>query len=419
MRRRHFLVAAGGLGLSALSNWDGLALDSLANRTIPVSGTADRKLVPLDQMMMEFMQKHEVPGASLAVSVGAKLVYARGFGYADAANQSIVQPESLFRIASVSKPITAVAIMRLFQEKKVQLQDRVVELLGLDKTADDRWKKVTVLHCLQHTGGWDRDKSFDPISRPQQIADSLKTSTPVAPTDIVRYMLDVPLDFEPGERYAYSNFGYLVLGRIIERLSGASYSDYIKRSILGRLKIKSMQLAKALPQDRPKGEVLYFDQAKRTGPGLYPPNRGELVPLPDGAENVEAFEAHGGWIASAADLVRFASAFHNLEKSVLLDAKTVRTMFQRPDGAAGKREDGSLKDWYCGCGWFVRPVGNQGQLNAWHTGYIAGSEGLMVRRWDGKSWALLFNTAKVGPPSLMDLIDPLIHNAVDSIKKWP
>ena len=147
---------------------------------------------------------------------------------------------------------------------------------------------------------------------------------------------------------------------------------------------------------------------------------GSKVPLVYGAENFEAYEAHGGWIGSAVDLVRFAAAFDNRQSPKLLKAGTVEAMWSRPAGAAGQDAEGEPKAAYYACGWNVRPVGADGQVNTWHTGSIAGTSTLLVRRHDGLNWAVLFNTDSDSQGKAMSgLIDPLVHQAADAVQKWP
>ena len=136
--------------------------------------------------------------------------------------------------------------------------------------------------------------------------------------------------------------------------------------------------------------------------------------------NFEAFEAHGGWIASAVELVKFASAFDDPAKSPLLSAKSIEEMWARPAGAPGTNDKGKPKPTFYACGWNVRPAGDAGKLNAWHTGYIAGSETLLVRRSDGLNWAVLFNTAhNQNGKMLSGTIDGQVHEAADKVKHWP
>lgn len=420
--RRRFLHHAGAALLS-LGTARALA-QKPDGRRLPITGAADPRLSSFDDLMTSFLKERKVPGAALAVTRRGKLVYSRGFGYADVEKKEAVAPAALFRIASVSKPITAAAVLRLAERGRLGLDDKALDHLKyrphLEKGAsfDPRWKQVTILQLLRHTGGWDRDRSFDPIGIPMEIARSLGIKPPVRPEHIVRYMMGKPLDFDPGKRYAYSNLGYLLLGRIIEAVSGKPYETCVRDEVLAPLGIKRARLGKALLADRVRGEVHYYDSERRSGPAVTGPHVGEKVPLPYGAENFEAFEAHGGWIASAVELVRFAAAFDDPIRCPILKPKSLETMWSRPEGLAGHTKKGKPRSTYYGCGWDVRPVGTTGKASTWHSGYISGSEALLVRRWDGLDWAVLFNTDG-GEKSLAVAIDPLVHEAADKVKKWP
>ncbi|HEY1190620.1 MAG TPA: serine hydrolase domain-containing protein [Gemmata sp.] len=420
--RRSFLASV------ALASAGGLRPAPGAESEVQATGTADPNLSPFDTLFTSFLPEHKIPGAAVAVTRSGKLVYARGFGLADAEKKAPVRPDALFRIASVSKPVTAVAVLMLVERKKLKLDDPVLKYVKLKPApangadVDARWDKVTVRQCLQHTGGWDRDRKggFDPIGIPARITRELKLDGPPTPGDVVRYMMGRPLDFDPGARFAYSNLGYLVLGRVIESVTGQGYEPWVKQNVFKAVGTHTPVLARALPENRPKAEVAYRDSKDRKGPCLYPPRTGQRVPLPDGAQNVEGFEAHGGWLASAVDLVRFASALDTDRKSPLLSADTIKEMWARPEGEAGFTPDKKPRDVYYGCGWSVRPVGNKGRLNAWHNGLISGTSTLLVRRWDGLNWAVLFNTdASPDGKQPSALIDGLMHVAADAVKKWP
>lgn len=396
--------------------------DAQSQESLPVTGYGHPKLKAVDDFMTEFVKRFQVPGAALAITHQGQLVYARGIGFANRDLKTPVQPDSLFRIASVSKPITAVAILQWIEQGRLKFDDRVFDLMQLtppdSNQLDVRWRKVTVRQCLEHTGGWDREQSFDPIGIPWDIAKSLGIKTPVAPTDVVRYMLSQPLDFEPGERFAYSNLGYLVLGRVIEVLSRTTYEAHVKTRVLEPLGITSMRLGRALVQHREPREVQYYDSENRTAAALYPPKYGETVPLPDGAQNFEGFAAHGGWIGSAVDLIKFATAFDQPNNCKLLQSETIAQMWSRPTEIAGADSNGKLKRAYYGCGWMIRHPNESDRTNQWHAGYISGSEALLVRRWDGFNWVALFNTNNA-PRSLVTEIDPEIHKVVNGIGSWP
>lgn len=394
--------------------------------TIPMTGHTNPALAPIDDLLTNFLRERKIPGAAVAVSRQGRLVYSRGFGYSDREEKLAVEPEALFRIASISKPITAIAVLQLVERGKLRLDDRIVDVLSLPGNGkviwnfDDRWRNVTIRHLLEHTSGWDRDKSFDTMFRPILIARTLGTTAPAGPHDVIRYMLGIPFDFEPGERYAYSNFGYCLLGRAIEKLSGETYENYVRAHVLGPLGITRMRLGKTLLSGRAGGEVKYYAEDDETGPAVVGATLDEKVPLPYGAWYLEAMDSHGGWIAPAVDLVKFASAFDDPEHSPLLRRETIAEMFARPAGLAGYEADGKPRDVFYGLGWQVRLAGDNGRTNQWHTGSLDGTSTILVRRHDGFNWAILFNTrngSKENVPSRA--IDPLFHKAVNSVREWP
>lgn len=423
--RREFLRQMTAIGLGSACFLPDTAC-GLEAKKLPVTGKANADLMSFDKLMESFVEQHKVPGAALAISRQGKLIYARGFGFADVEKQEPVEPAALFRIASISKPITAVAVMQLVEQGKLGLDEKILDRVKLKPhleegaKIDERWRQITLRHLLQHRGGWDREKSFDPIGKVWEIAAALKIEPPIEPEHLIRYMLGKPLDFNPGERYAYANLDYLLLGRAIEAVTGESYVDYVQNHVLRPLGIRDMQLGRALIEHRAQGEVKYYDSRKRMGKAVVGSQIGETVPAQYGADNLEGYEAHGGWIASAVDLVRFGSALEDGKPSSLLKAETIQTMWARPEGAAGFTDDGKPKPAYYACGWNVRPVGAEGKLNAWHTGSIGGTSTLLVRRWDGLAWSVLFNTDRDSDGKAPSgAIDPLLHDAARKVQKWP
>jgi len=385
-----------------------------------------QRLESFDREMEQFMQARGVPGGALAVAKDGRLVYARGYGWADRDKKEAVRPESLFRIASISKPITGVAVLKLVEDGRLRLDDRAFELLRLTpvlepgKTADPRLERITVRQLLQHTGGWDRDKSFDPMFRSRQIARAVGVEPPAGPEAVIRYMLGQPLDFDPGARYAYSNFGYCVLGRIIEKVSGMSYERYVKRHVLAPAGVTQMRLGASL-QSGPD-EVRYYTADNGTAASVFPGLTGK-VPWTYGAFNLEAMDAHGGWIASAVDLVRLTTALDDPRRSPLRKPETLRALYARPEGRAGRKEDGSLTASYYAAGWSVRPVGADGEqtgkANYWHNGSLPGTATLLVRRWDGLTWAALFNQRSEDKKLPDGAIDGALHRAAAAVNEWP
>jgi N-acyl-D-amino-acid deacylase len=418
--RRQFLTGAGS-GLAWLS-WPRRARCEITGSAIP-------KLAAYDELMTSFMREHQPPGAALAVTYHGRLVYARGFGHAEVEKQEPVQPTSLFRIASLSKPITSAAVFHMIEKHKVGLDDRIFPILKLEPhlaggaRLDPRWHEIRVRQCLQHTGGWDRGKSLDPMSAAgaEETAKALNVALPINARQIIRFTMGRPLDFAPGTACVYSNFGYCVLGRVIEAVSGKRYHEFVTEQILGPLGISRMRLGKNLLRDRAPGEVRYYDAKKRTGRAISGPNIGKDAPLPYGVECIETMDANGGWIASAVDLMRFAVALDNPKKCPILREQSITAMLAAPPGSVGHEPNGRAKERYYGCGWDCRPAARRpGKYTKWHGGGLAGSSTFMLCRDDGINWAVLFNSdANKNGKAFADLIDEPLHRVADGIKSWP
>jgi N-acyl-D-amino-acid deacylase len=336
------------------------------------SDAVDHPLASFDREMETFMQARNVPGGALAVVKDRRLVFARGYGWADKEKQSPVTPKSLFRIASISKPVTGVAVMKLVEQRKLGLDDRAFDFIDLEpllsdgRMPDARLKQITIRQCLQHTGGWDRDQSFDPMFRPVDFARSLGTPPPADARDVIRNMLGLPLDFDPGRRYAYSNFGYCVVGRVIEKVTGRSYEQFVKETILAPAGIKHMRIGASLDGQQAPGEVRYYMPEDEQADSVFAARPGK-VSWPYGGFHLEAMDAHGGWIASAVHLARFAAALDEPARSPLLKPDSIAMMYEPPPAPVSRQEDGSLKDAYYGLGWNVRPItGRPGRANYWH-----------------------------------------------------
>ncbi|MFM8469135.1 MAG: serine hydrolase domain-containing protein [Limisphaerales bacterium] len=402
-----------------------VATTTLAAATHAWAAALDGPLASFDREVGEFMAARKIPGGSLAVVKDGRLVHARGFSWADAEKKVPVEVGSLFRIASISKPVTGVAVLQLVERGQLTLDTRVIDLLPHRAVlppggqADARWKQITVRHCLQHTGGWDRDKSFDPMFRSRQIATATGTPVPASADAVIKFMLGQPLDFEPGTRYAYSNFGYCMLGRLIELVTNKPYEQFVKDSVLAPCGIRAMRLGRTLAAHRAEREVHYHTPDNATAESLFPGTPAK-VPWPYGGVNLEAMDAHGGWLASAVDLARFAAALRDPAKCPLLKPSSWQELHAAPPAPVSRNADGSLKESFYACGWSVRPApGQPGQANYWHTGSLPGTRTLLVRRRDGLAWAVLFNQRQEIPNLPDAAIDPAMHRAADAVKAWP
>lgn len=374
-----------------------------ATPTWTMTGNALAGLGGFDDTVKSFMQARNIPCGQLAVVRNGKLVLSRGYTWS-ADTGLTTQPTSLFRIASLTKPVTATAVLRLVQDGKLKLTDRVATILGLSTAADSNLADATVLRVLQHLGGWDSQISPDPMFLDATIAGELHVPLPISQADIMRYVSARKLDHKPGEQYAYSNYGFMLLGRVIEKVSGQSYATYVQSKVLTPRNITRMRQGHTLVAA--SGEVPYYSiYSDKT---VFD-NSGKIVPYPYGAFNLENMDSHGGWLATAMDLTRFAGIY---DGGSVLSSASIATAFAEPETKINS--DG----WYYGCGWLVRPVGG-GQLNTWHDGSLAGTFTLLVRRYDGLSWAVLFDQRQEGDaPSYSD-IDPALHNAANAVQTWP
>jgi len=373
-----------------------------------------------DGRVKALMLKYEVPAGAVAVTKDDRLVYAQGFGFTDRDGADAVRPETLFRIASVSKPITCVAILRLVDVGQLKLDDRAFDRLpqfNLDDVPelDERLRTVTIRQLLEHSGGWDRDVEFDPMFRAVEVAQELHEPAPARPDTVIRYMRRSKLDSQPGARTAYSNFGYCILGRVIETVTGKNYGQAVQELVLGPAGIQRMRLGKSRLAERAPDEVWYDDEVVgETTTSVFPDDR-DPVSWCYGGFHLEAMDAHGGWLASPIDLMRFATAVDGRRGTALLTPDSLREMTQRPSYAP-QPTDGA----YMGLCWNLRDAGQD--KNWWHTGSLPGTSSLLVRTHHGFAWAAVFNDrpAKARDRNAFhEELDALFWQAIEEIDAWP
>lgn len=171
------------------------------------------------------MNKYEINGGQLAITYEGRLVYNRGFGLADTLQKTLVQPYSIFRLASVSKVITSIAIMKLFENNRFKLDDKVFGTNGILNDSiykvvkDARIYQITIRQLLSHSSGFNFDFANEPLWKTYEIAIENKLTPPVYSFPIVLEwtLKNKELGFNPGTAAGYSNFGYTLLGLIIEK----------------------------------------------------------------------------------------------------------------------------------------------------------------------------------------------------------
>ena len=362
----------------------------------------------IDRLFESFLEKYNIKGASVAVTQGEKLVYAKGFGYANEETTEKVQPGHLFRIASVSKLITATAIMELVDDGMLNLEDHVFGKEGIlndeifSKYRDPRIGDIKVKHLLNHSAGWSRKKG-DPMFNFQVISRRTKEIQGDALDKIIAYELGKKLYFDPGTQYSYSNLGYAILGKIIERKSGIPYEDFVVMNILKPMGINDMHIGKNLYYEKFPNEVRYYEP-----PGsslcLSADGSGKMVPKSYGGNDVTLLGAAGGWIASAPELARFLCAVDGFNSIPdLLDSVTVFSMTDHQ--VAGK----GLYGWR----------GTDSYGTWWRTGSLSGTTALIMRMENGLNWVVLLNTSSYKRTRIHNKLSRTIFAASYRVKNWP
>ena len=395
-------VAAAGTGVGTA-----LSRSADAAATWKTTGTAVSALAGFDNRMKAFMQARGITAGQLAVTYKGRLVLARGYSTSTALT---VNPTSLFRVASLTKSFTAAAIVKLVQDGKLSLSTPVVNLLDITPatglTRDSRWSTITLWKLLQHLGGWDRDVSGDPLAKDAVISRTLGVPMELQHADVIKYMAGQKLDFNPGTKVAYSNFGYLLAGRVIEKVTGLPYATYVQQKLLTPLKIKRM--AQGYTIAKHTGETSY--ESQYTAPTVLDMS-GTTVAAPYGSFSMRLHDANGGWIASAPDLVRWAKMFD--APGSVLNSTSLSHFWSKP--STGVNPDG----WYYGLGWQVRPVTGGTGRNTWHTGSLPGTFTIVVRTYNGMSWAALFNRRDDASGKSYGDIDAALWTAANGVKSWP
>lgn len=181
---------------------------------------ADKQLIAAFDTLLAAKFKKEEPGATVLVSRKGQVIYQKGFGMADMELKVPMRPEMVFRIGSISKQFTAVAILQLMEKGKLSLQDDIKKFIPDYPT---HGYTITVEHLLTHTSGI---KSYTSMSSFDSIM-----NMHMKPLEMIAYFKNQPMDFAPGTQWNYNNSGYFILGYIIEKVSGLTYEEYVKENL--------------------------------------------------------------------------------------------------------------------------------------------------------------------------------------------
>ncbi len=283
----------------------------------PASGPIVPELAPLEQAMTNYLVAHQFEAGTLALMKNSRLVFRQGYGWRDTNFITVIHPDNLFRLASVSKMLTASAIYKLVAAGKITTSTKIYGYLGIPPwggvLGDSRITNITVQNLLDHSGGWNKDTSpvGDAVFRTIQISTNMGLNYPAAPTNVISWMFSKPLDFTPGTTNVYANFGYDLLGRVIEKASGKSYINYLQQDLLGNagltniLGFTNVMQSHSRPSDLAPWEIWYADQPQFLTRSAvdFPTNL--TVRGIDGADYFESFDSFGGVSASAIGLCHY------------------------------------------------------------------------------------------------------------------
>ncbi|HVU23593.1 MAG TPA: serine hydrolase [Opitutus sp.] len=333
---------------------------------------------PYDAAIPALLQKWSVPGAAVAVAYDGHIVFARGYGFADREGSRLVQPDTSFRIMSISKTLTAAMTMRLVADGRLSLDDHPFALLNYAMPGyggahrDARLDRILVRHLLNHSAGWVWDQAKNPIvggngfyptNYEYRIAQIMGTPPPASPQTMIRYMMGQPMQAEPGTVFRYCPLGYEILGRLIELKTGSTYEQAV-RNLLEASYVSGAALAGSRRNELAADEAVYYDYPG--APLQQSQFDGAMVAGPY-AYSLPGWDAAGGWRLSAVECLRFLLALDGLNGTPPLLPAAVATDMQATKFPSS----------YYGYGWFTRYACGSGD----DQGHGGGS-------WGSKTWAL-------------------------------
>lgn len=359
-----------------------------------------------DTSIRTFMRYWGIRGGSFALMRNDSLLYAKGYGYANTEDSTLCDVKNIFRVASVSKLLTAIAIMHLEETGQLSTQDFVFGEEGiLNDTLflnyrDKKIKKITVEHLLRHTSGFSNPHG-DAAFNMELVAKFLDKPLPLTMDDMVLYASKNKLRAVPGGRFNYSNLGYIVLSKVIEKVSGMPYETYVKDSILFPIGCYDIHLANNYAEGFRENEVTYYE-VKEAEPVPAFDGTDTLVMKSLGGNDVRGLYGAGGWVASPVELLKLVAAINKCPvKKDFLTQESIE--FMTPYGKSSKPAgwaSSSAKFWL-------------------RTGSMSGTSALIKAERDGYTWVFISNSSSWNGPGLARQMNRAITQALRKVKKWP
>lgn len=355
-------------------------------------------LLAMDKKVNAYLRKWHMKGASLAITRGDSLVYAKGYGWADEENGLEMSPRHILRMASVSKLITAAGIMVLHDRGELNIKDTVFGPSGIlnDSTItalikDRNHYKITVEHLMRHQGGFRRD----PLFSSRDVMNQLQLDHAPEAEDFYRVVLNRRLKFAPGSWQSYSNFGYLLLSKVIEKVSGMPYEEFIRNEVLAPAGCYDMHIAGTYYEDRKDNEVRYYTHE---GDGKYIEeynNSNVIVERCYGGNNIPMLSGAGAWCGSPAEIARFVASIDGRpEVPDIISKESVELMtgyYDRDTFSLGWNDTHPDKGWS-------------------RSGTLAGTTALVKLFPDGECWVFISNTSTWKGPRQATYTDALFRS---------
>lgn len=359
----------------------GQELPAGLNEKLSNSLSERREFEGLDKEMKRYLRKWEMKGASVAIMRNDSLIFAKGYGWADEEEEIKMEAGHILRMASVSKLITAIGIMKLQDEGRLNIKNKVFGPEGVMKDSDldtlirhSAYEHLTIEHLLRHQGGFYRD----PLFSSKDVMNQMRLDHPPTADDFFRLILPKRLRYKPGTTHRYSNFGYLLLSRIIEHVTGKSYEQYIKEEILAPAGCYDMHIAGNYYEDRRENEVRYYTHR---GEGQFIEEytgSGNLVERSYGGNNIPLLSGAGAWCGSTAELARLVASIDGRDEVPdIISKKAVDQMIEYFDQSTFSL---GWNDTTPGVGWS-------------RTGTFSGTSAIIKYFPDGECWIFISNTS--------------------------